>query len=132
MSEYLNYCILLTTPWQNNLKLESALDYCHNLLNSKHKIQTLFLQYDSVNLASTMNVIPDEEVNMTLKWQAFVEKHQLNAHICINSALRRGVVDEAMAKQYHKPCATLSPLFQLSSLGMFFEALHTADRFVQL
>jgi len=132
MNKKLSYCILLSTSWQDSIKLDSALKFCCNLLDANHKIQTLFLQYDSVSLAGVMNIIPDEEVDMGARWQEFVAKNRLNAHVCINSALRRGIVDEAMAKQYQKPCASISPLFQLSPLGVLFDSMQLADRFVQL
>jgi len=42
--------------------------------------------------------------------------------------LRRGVLNEAEAKRWHKPVANTGQPYDLSGLGQWVDALQTADR----
>lgn len=132
MIKNFEYCILLTSSIQDINKMIDGLETCQKIIQSGHLIKILFLQYDAVGLANIMPVVSYEELNVIPKWHEFIKLHNINAHVCVNSALLRGLLDDQMAQLYHKPCATISPLFKLSSLSVFFDALQTCDQFIQL
>ena len=63
-------------------------------------------------------------------WREFIERHQLDAVVCIAAALRRGLLDSQEAQRYGRPAATLASGYSLSGLGQLHEAAQQADRLV--
>ncbi len=132
MSYSRDYCILLTSSAQNSLKQIQALQACNELITQNQTISLLFLQNDAVFLGNRFCVMPEEEQNLNLLWHEFIIKHNLNAHICVNSALRRGILDNQYAKIYQAGAANLLKGYKMSTLSILFQALETCDRFMQL
>jgi len=107
-----------------------ALRFAEAVVESGHKIVRLFLYQDGVQTASSNIVMAQDETDIARQWQQFIEQQQLDAVVCIASALRRGLLDEGEAKRYGRTAANLNEPWQLSGLGQLHEAIQQSDRLV--
>ncbi|MCH7508110.1 MAG: DsrE family protein, partial [Proteobacteria bacterium] len=57
--------------------------------------------------------------------------HSLDMVLCVSAALRRGIVDAAMASEQQLAAANLAPGFRIAGLGPWMEAVVQADRVVR-
>lgn len=125
----MNFTIaLLAGP--NDPAARSALEFARAVLLSGHRIQRLFFYRDAVYLASQLNVLPQDEADITAEWQRFISEHQLDAVVCIGAALRRGILNAAEAERWERPTANTDAPWELSGLGQWVDALQTTDRAV--
>jgi len=107
-----------------------ALRFAEAVVESGHKIVRLFLYQDGVQTASSNIVMAQDETDIAKQWQQFIGQQQLDAVVCIASALRRGLLDEGEAKRYGKAAVNLNEPWQLSGLGQLHEAIQQSDRLV--
>jgi len=107
-----------------------ALRFAEAVVESGHKIVRLFLYQDGVQTASSNIVMAQDETDIARQWRQFIGQQQLDAVVCIASALRRGLLDEGEAKRYGKAAVNLNEPWQLSGLGQLHEAIQQSDRLV--
>jgi tRNA 2-thiouridine synthesizing protein D len=107
-----------------------ALRFAQAALAGGHEITRLFFYQDGVHSASSNIASPQDELDLSGEWRAFVQQHQLDAVVCIAAALRRGVLNAEEAQRYGKPAANLDAPWELSGLGQLHEAAQIADRLV--
>jgi len=107
-----------------------ALRFAEAVVESGHKIVRLFLYQEGVQTASSNIVMAQDETDIARQWQQFIGQQQLDAVVCIASALRRGLLDEGEAKRYGKAAVNLNEPWQLSGLGQLHEAIQQSDRLV--
>ncbi|MDV7209791.1 sulfurtransferase complex subunit TusD [Azotobacter beijerinckii] len=107
-----------------------ALRFAEAVLASGHEINRLFFYQDGVHNASGSIVTPQDEADLAAQWRAFVERHELDAVVCIAAALRRGVLDAQEAQRYGRAAVAVTPPWELSGLGQLHEAAQHADRLV--
>lgn len=107
-----------------------ALRFAQTVLQTGHTIERLFFYQQGIYNAVSSIVTPQDELNIHLAWQTFIEENNLDAVVCIAAALRRGQLDATEAKRYQKTAITISPPWQLSGLGQLHEAIQNSDRFV--
>jgi len=105
-----------------------ALRFAQAAVASGHEIVRLFLYQDGVHCASGNIVVAQDEVNIAQQWREFIQAQQLDAVVCIGSALRRGLLNAEEAKRYQKSAANLAEPYQLSGLGQLQDAIQQADR----
>lgn len=108
----------------------SAYHYCQAVLDSGHHIHRLFFYQDGVHNASSLCVPPQDEFHLPKAWQQLIRQHQLDAVVCIASALKRGVVDPGEAERYQLPAANLLEGFTIGGLGQLIDAMAHADRII--
>lgn len=125
----MNFAIALLAGPQDPAA-RSALEFARAVLASGHQISRLFFYRDAVQLASQLNVLPQDEHDISAEWRQFIQQNQLDAVVCIAAALRRGVLDEAEAKRWDRPAANTASPWVLSGLGQWVDALQSADRAV--
>jgi len=107
-----------------------ALRFAEAVLAGGHEINRLFFYQDGVYNASDGIVTPQDETDLAAQWRAFVERHALDAVVCIAAALRRGVLDAQEAQRYGRAAVAVTPPWELSGLGQLHEAAQQADRLV--
>jgi tRNA 2-thiouridine synthesizing protein D len=83
-----------------------------------------------VYTGSGTTVNAQDERNLNEDWSALIGQHQIDAVVCVASALKRGVLDAGEAARYEKPAATLSASFDISGLGQWVDACLNSDRVV--
>ncbi|MFB8828670.1 sulfurtransferase complex subunit TusD [Azotobacter sp. CWF10] len=107
-----------------------ALRFAEAVLAGGHEINRLFFYQDGVYNAADSIVTPQDELDLPAQWRAFVERHELDAVVCIAAALRRGVLDAQEAQRYGRAALAVTPPWELSGLGQLHEAAQQADRLV--
>lgn len=107
-----------------------ALRFAEAVLAGGHQINRLFFYQDAVSIANNSQVQAQDEFDLPAAWREFIERHQLDAVVCIAAALRRGLLDSQEAQRYGRPAATLASGYCLSGLGQLHEAAQQADRLV--
>ena len=107
-----------------------ALRFAQAALAGGHEITRLFFYQDGVHSGSHNVVTPQDEVDLSSEWRAFVSEQQLDGVVCIAAALRRGVLSADEAARHSRPAANLAPDWELSGLGQLHEAMQVADRLI--
>lgn len=107
-----------------------ALRFAQAALADGHEIVRLFFYQDGVYSASSNVVTPQDELDLSGEWAAFVREQQLDGVVCIAAALRRGLLNEEEAQRYQRNAANLAKPWELSGLGQLHEAAQLADRLV--
>lgn len=125
----MNYTVILQAPPSSDVS-RSALAFCQAVVESGHHLQRLFLYGDGVLNSNANLVMPQDEMDLTEQWRAFLEQHQVDAVVCIASALKRGILDEAECQRYEKTGAVLTKPFNLSGLGQLVESSTSSDRII--
>lgn len=125
----MKFALLISCPAQS-AAMRRALCFARAVLAQGHQISQLFFYQDAVQVASALQVLPQDEPNPGLQWQQLIEQNQLDAVVCIAAALRRGVLDAGEAERYQRGAGNLLPGFVLSGLGQLHEAAQQADRLV--
>lgn len=122
--------VVVTAAPASRQAAQSALSFCRAALAAGHRIYRIFLYEDAVQLASSLSVSPQDELNLNSAWAQFVQEHQLDAVVCVASALKRGILNETEAARYERAAANLSPGFDISGLGQWVDACLHSDRVV--
>ncbi|MGH8379317.1 sulfurtransferase complex subunit TusD [Pseudomonas sp.] len=107
-----------------------ALRFAQAVLASGHQIVRLFFYQDGVYSASGNVVTPQDELDLSAEWRAFVSEQQLDAVVCIAAALRRGVLNAEEAQRYQRPAVNLPAPWELSGLGQLHDGAQNADRLI--
>jgi tRNA 2-thiouridine synthesizing protein D len=123
-----SFAIIVQGAPYSNQAPHSALQFCQAVLAGGHSIYRLFFYQDGVHNASALCVPPQDESNLPQAWQALIHQHQIDAVVCIASALKRGIADEQEAKRYELPSSNLLAGFTLGGLGLLMDAHANADR----
>ena len=116
-------------PYSSQAAL-TAYNYASAILSGDHEIYRLFFYQEGVYNASSLVVPPQDEFDLPTAWQTLIEQNNLDAVVCVSSALKRGILDEAEAQRYEKGDANLLPGFQISGLGQLIDAQINSDRVV--
>lgn len=116
-------------PYQHQAS-DSAFHFTKAALEKGHKIFRVFFYHDGVNNGTRLATPPQDERNITERWSALAEQHNLDLVVCVAAAQRRGIVDEEEMKRNGKDANNIAPGFRISGLGQLIEAGIQADRLV--
>jgi tRNA 2-thiouridine synthesizing protein D len=119
--------IIQGAPYSSQASL-SALNFSKAVLESGHQIYRLFFYQDGVHNASALIVPPQDEIHLPNSWQHLISEFELDAVVCIASALKRGIVDAGEAERYELPAGNLLPGFTIGGLGLWLDATLNSDR----
>lgn len=108
----------------------TALRYIEAALALGHKVPRVFFYGESVHTANTLTTPPQDEANLTQRWQALAQQHPTELIVCIAAAVRRGVMDDREAGRHEKTAGNLAAGFELSGLGQLVDATLNADRVI--
>ena len=109
---------------------EHALGFANAVLAEGHTIERIFFYHDGVLQALQTQVTPQGETNLAAQWQ-WLAAQGVELAVCIASAIKRGVVNEAEQTRYELQHPTLAPGFELVGLGQLIAAINNADRYVE-
>ena len=108
----------------------TALKFCRAVLAAGHELERVFFFRDAVHNASNNSVVPQDETDLMDQWQALIGEHNLDASVCVTSALRRGILNAEEAARWEKPAVTLQDNINIAGLGSLVDACLNADRTV--
>jgi tRNA 2-thiouridine synthesizing protein D len=105
-------------PYQHEAS-DSAYLFCRAAIDAGHEIDRVFFYHDGVNNATKLAEPPQDDRNVVARWAKLAEEHGTDLVVCVAAALRRGVVDDMLAKG-----------FRISGLGQLVESAIRSDRLV--
>ena len=108
----------------------TALRFAESLIQEGHELYRLFFFGDGVHNASKLTVVAQDEINLQLQWSKLIEEHDIDSVICVSSALRRGVLDQAEAERHELGTASAYESSQVAGLGQLIDAALHSDRVV--
>ncbi len=108
----------------------TAYRYAAAALDKGHTIHRVFFYGDAVHTASSLTVVPQDEISIETLWGQLLSKHDIDSVVCIAAAVRRGLLDENEASRHEKSACNLSSPFTLSGLGQLLEAINHSDRLI--
>ncbi|RJT20870.1 sulfurtransferase complex subunit TusD [Buttiauxella izardii] len=127
----MRFAILVTGPAYGTQQASSALQFSQAVIAQGHTLESVFFYREGVYNANQLTSPANDEFDLVRAWQQLHQQHNVELHICVAAALRRGVTDEEQATQLGLPCHNLQPGFTLSGLGALAQASLTCDRTVQ-
>ena len=114
-------------PYQHEAA-DTAYNFSRAALDKGHDIFRVFFYHDGVNNGTRLTTPPQDDRNITSRWTALAEEHNLDLVVCVAAAQRRGIVDADEAKRNGKDADNIAPGFRISGLGQLIEAGIEADR----
>ena len=127
----LNFALLVTGPAYGTQTASTAYRFARTLLAQGHTLSHLFFYQDGVHNGNGLHAPASDETDLVAQWRDLALAQGIAIDVCVAAAMRRGVLDEAEAKEVGKTQFNLQAPFRLSGLGQLAEASLTADRFVQ-
>jgi tRNA 2-thiouridine synthesizing protein D len=124
------YGILINEGPYTHQASDSAYHFVVAALAKGHEIFRVFFYSDGVNNGTRLGVPPQDGRNLTDKWSALAQEHDLDLVVCVAAAQRRGILDADEAKRHSKNADNIAPGFNISGLGQLIEAGIEADRLV--
>lgn len=107
---------------------DSAYHFTEAALRAGHEIVRVFFYHDGVYNGTRLSVPPQDDRNISERWTALGQQHDLELILCVAAAQRRGLLDEDEAKRAGKDANNMAPGFQISGLGQLIDAGIQADR----
>ena len=124
------YSLLVLSSPVSGHGSRTAVAFAHSVIARGHSIHRVFF-LDAGTVASSRNsVLPQDEIDPVLAWQALHEQHGVELIICISSALKYGMLDDTEAERYERPAASINPAFTVSGLGQLVDACSHSDRLI--
>ena len=104
-------------------------------LHSKSEPFRVFFYQDGVQVANTLQWVPDDQRNLTTEWQ----KLSIRLPVCVSAALARGITDQDNAQRHqiqahsttHNIANNLAHGFELVGLGELADAVQSTQRLIQ-
>jgi tRNA 2-thiouridine synthesizing protein D len=127
----MRFAMMVTGPAYGTQQSSSALQFARAVIAEGHTLSSVFFYREGVLNANMLTTPANDEVDIVRAWQQLHEEYGVELHICVAAALRRGIVDEAEAKQNALSASNLQAGFTLSGLGALAEASLTCERMVQ-
>ncbi len=109
---------------------DSAYHFIEAALRAGHEIVRVFFYQDGVNNGTRLSVPPQDDRNISDRWSALAQQHEVELILCVAAAQRRGLLDDDEARRAGKDSTNMAAGFQISRLGQLIDAGVQADRFI--
>lgn len=109
---------------------DSAYHFTEAALRAGHEIVRVFFYHDGVNNGTRLSVPPQDDRNISERWSALAQQHEVELILCVAAAQRRGLLDEDEARRAGKDSNNMALGFQISGLGQLIDAGIQADRLI--
>lgn len=114
-------------PYGNQGAL-SALNFIEAALEKGHMVDSVFFYGEGVHNATALGSAPQDEFSLYEEWKKLGISRNIPLHVCVASAIKRGILDKSNAIRYEKSAVNVAPHFTLSGLGQLAMAFHAADK----
>ncbi|RDE24704.1 sulfurtransferase complex subunit TusD [Motiliproteus coralliicola] len=126
----MKFAIVVNGSPSSSQAAATALRFTEAALHQGVDVLRVFFYGESVLTANRLTHPPQDETNLTQRWQQLASDHDVELIVCIAAAVRRGVMDEREAKRYEHTADNLADGFELSGLGQLVDASIGADRVI--
>lgn len=123
------YSLLVQCSPSSHSIVSAALKFTRALIDSEHRVHRIFFYGDAVQLASHNTAQPQDQQDLFKEWRELIEKHELDAVVCIAAALKRGIINQEEAQRYQLTEIAGDP-YDLSGLGQLIDACAHSDRLI--
>lgn len=118
---------LLINAGPDSAAAGTALAFATALLARHHTLYRLFFYRSGVLLARPVDE-PTASLPLERSWQQLIEKHRLDAVVCITAAVRAGLISEAESRSGASEFSGITRGFEVSGLGQWADAMANSDR----
>ena len=108
----------------------SAYRFTKALLEQGHYVYRLFFFGDGVHNTSKLTVVAQDDTNWQQQWDKLIELQKLDSVVCVTSAIKRGIIDEAESARHELGAVSLSSSSEISGLGQLIDATINSDRVI--
>ena len=126
----MKFAILVNEGPYTHQASDSAYHFTEAVLRAGHEIVRVFFYHDGVNNGTRLSVPPQDDRNISDRWSALAQQHEVELILCVAAAQRRGLLDEDEAKRAGKDSNNMAEGFQISGLGQLIDAGIQADRLI--
>ena len=126
----MKFAILVNEGPYTHQASDSAYHFTEAVLRAGHEIVRVFFYHDGVNNGTRLSVPPQDDRNISERWSALAQQHEVELILCVAAAQRRGLLDEDEAKRAGKDSNNMAEGFQISGLGQLIDAGIQADRLI--
>jgi tRNA 2-thiouridine synthesizing protein D len=124
------FAILVNEGPYTHQASDSAYHFTEAVLRAGHEIVRVFFYHDGVNNGTRLSVPPQDDRNVSERWSALAQQHEVELILCVAAAQRRGLLDEDEARRAGKDASNMVEGFQISGLGQLIDAGIQADRLI--
>ena len=124
------FSIVVHAPPYSSEAAGTALRFAQALLRKNHEIHRIFFFADGVHNASRLTVVSRDEDNLQEQWRELIRGNELDATVCVSSAIKRGIVDAEQADRHELEGSSMHPEFEIAGLGQLIDACMHSDRTV--
>jgi tRNA 2-thiouridine synthesizing protein D len=124
------FAILVNEGPYTHQASDSAYHFTEAALRAGHEVVRVFFYHDGVNNGTRLSVPPQDDRNISERWSALAQKHEVELILCVAAAQRRGLLDEDEARRAGKDSNNMAPGFEISGLGQLIDAGIQADRLI--
>lgn len=121
--------VIYAAPYSSE-SAASALRFAKAVLEQGHELYRLFFFGDGVHNTSKLAVVAQDEVNLQREWHELIKENGLDSVICVSSAIKRGVIDQAETDRHQLNCASAYSSSEIAGLGQLIDATMQSDRVV--
>ena len=126
----MKFAILVNEGPYTHQASDSAYYFTEAVLRAGHEIVRVFFYHDGVNNGTRLSVPPQDDRNISDRWSALAQQHEVELILCVAAAQRRGLLDDDEAKRAGKDSNNIAEGFQISGLGQLIDAGIQADRLI--
>ena len=126
----MKFAILVNEGPYTHQASDSAYHFTEAVLRAGHEIVRVFFYHDGVNNGTRLSVPPQDDRNISERWSALAQQHEVELILCVAAAQRRGLLDDDEAKRAGKDSNNMAEGFQISGLGQLIDAGIQADRLI--
>ncbi|MDP2562975.1 sulfurtransferase complex subunit TusD [Psychrobium sp. 1_MG-2023] len=123
--------VLVVNSDVNSQGAYSAYLFARALLKQGHQLTQVFFYQQGTANTNALYCPASDETNVVALWQGLAENFAVDLVSCVAASLRRGIVDEQLAKEQQLASDNLAPHFRLGGLGEFVQASADADKLIQ-
>jgi tRNA 2-thiouridine synthesizing protein D len=124
------YSLLVLSSPVSGYCSRSAAEFAQRVLARGHTIHRVFFLDNGTLCGSANSVLPQDEEDPLPRWLSLADSHAVELVLCISSALRLGMLDQAEAERYERSHATVHPVFHIAGLGQLVDACANSDRLI--
>lgn len=108
----------------------SAYRFAKAALTGGHKVYRVFFFGDGVHSASRLTVVAQDDINWQKHWNELIAEYELDAVVCVSSAIKRGVLNESESIRHELDAISLTEHAQIAGLGQLVDAALQSDKVI--